>query len=92
MAGIMNEIFGAKIRKDGSSQSLKDRCATDFQLFCETYLSNSFTSPWSIKFHGWMIKKIEEIIFEHKDDETRTVIAAPRGHAKSTTGNFAQTL
>ena len=92
MAGIMNEIFGAKIRKDGSCQSLKDRCATDFQLFCETYLSNSFTSPWSIKFHGWMIKKIEEIIFEHKDDETRTVIAAPRGHAKSTTGNFAQTL
>lgn len=42
MSEIMREIFGNKLRKDAATGSMKDKCATDFKLFCEYYLSDSF--------------------------------------------------
>nr|DAO76798.1 MAG TPA: Large Terminase [Caudoviricetes sp.] len=70
---------------------MKDRCATDFKLFCEHYLSDSFRSPWS-EFHLWLIKKIESVVLDHATEETKDVTAAPRGHAKSTLTSFAMPI
>ena len=85
----MKQIFGGKLRKnDGEAQSMRDVCATDFKKFCEYYLAESFPSPWS-PFHLWLIEKIEDVVLRHSDEETRNVVAAPRGHAKSTITSFA---
>ena len=87
MADIMKEVFGGKLI-DGDGQSMRDICARDFKKFCEYYLADSFKSPWS-PFHLWMIDKIEDVVLNHNDEETRNVVAAPRGHAKSTLTSFA---
>lgn len=92
MADVMKEIFGNKLRKDSASGSFKERCATDFKLFCEHYLAESFPSPWSHDFHDWTIAKLEDITLEHSNEETRDCLAAPRGHAKSTLCSFAYPL
>lgn len=85
----MKQIFGGRLRKnDGEAQSMRDVCATDFKRFCEYYLAESFPSPWS-PFHLWLIEKIEDVVLRHSDEETRNVVAAPRGHAKSTITSFA---
>ena len=89
MADVMKEIFGSKIRKDVVEGSMKDRCARDFKLFCEHYLADSFTSPWSHEFHDWIISKLVNVTLEQSDEETRNVLASPRGHAKSTVVSFA---
>lgn len=89
MANAMKEIFGGKLRKgEGEEQSIRDICARDFKRFCEYYLADSFRSPWS-PFHLWLIEKIEDVVLRHNDEETRNVVAAPRGHAKSTLTSFA---
>ena len=92
MSEIMREIFGNKLRKDATAGSMKDKCSTDFKLFCEYYLSDSFGNNWSTEFHGWLIDKLENITLEHTDEETRTVVAAPRGHAKSTLTTYAYVI
>lgn len=88
----MKEIFGGKLRRTGDAQSMKDKCATDLKLFCEYYLADSFKSAWSEKFHLWLIEKIEDVILNHADEETRNVVASPRGHAKSTLCSFGAVL
>ena len=92
MANAMKQIFGGKLRREGAEQTMKDRCATDLRLFCEYYLADSFKSKWSDKFHLWLIEKIEDVILNHSDEETRNVVAAPRGHAKSTLTTFGSVL
>lgn len=89
MADVMKEIFGNRIRKDVATGSMKDRCSTNFKLFCEYYLAPSFPSPWSHDFHDWTINKLENITLEQSSEETRNCLAAPRGHAKSTLCSFA---
>lgn len=85
----MKQIFGGKLRKgEGETQDIRDVCARDFKKFCEYYLGDSFKSPWS-PFHLWLIDKIEDVVLNHSDEETRNVVAAPRGHAKSTLTSFA---
>ena len=91
MANAMKEIFGGQLRREGDCRSMKDICARDFRKFCEYYLADSFKSEWS-PFHLWLIGKVEDIIFHHNDEETRNVVAAPRGHAKSTLISFAFVL
>lgn len=87
---IMRELFGDSLRRVPAEGgvTMKDKCATDFKLFCEYYLAESFRSPWS-EFHLWMIEKLEHITLEQDNEETRDVTAAPRGHAKSTLISFA---
>ena len=89
MANAMKEIFGGQLRREGPSRSMKDICAQDFRKFCEYYLADSFKSDWSEKFHLWLIRKVEDVVLNHSDEETRNVVAAPRGHAKSTLISFA---
>lgn len=85
----MRQIFGERLRKGTEdAQDIRDICARDFKRFCEYYLSDSFKSPWS-PFHLWLINKIEDVVLHHGDEETRNVVAAPRGHAKSTLTSFA---
>lgn len=90
MANAMKEIFGSTLRGAESEEeaTMKDKCARDFKLFCEYYLADSFKSKWS-EFHLWLIKKIEDVVLRQYDEETRNVVAAPRGHAKSTLTSFA---
>ena len=88
---VMREIFGGKIRRKGTDATMKDKCATDFKMFCEYYLKDSFPSPWS-PFHDWLIKKLEDVTLQMNKEEVRNVIAAPRGHAKSTLCSFAYPL
>ena len=88
---LMREIFGGKIHRKGTDATMKDKCATDFKLFCEYYLKDSFPSPWS-PFHDWLIKKLEDVTLKYDKEESRNVIAAPRGHAKSTLCSFAYPL
>ena len=88
----MKEIFGTKLRRTGNGESMKDKCSTDFKLFCEYYLGNAFSSPWSKKFHFWLIDKYEDIVFNHADEETKTLICSPRSHAKSTCTSIAFNL
>lgn len=91
MANAMKQIFGGKLNREGSSRSMRDICAHDFKKFCEYYLSDSFRSEWS-SFHLWLIKKYEDIVLNHADEETRNVVASPRGHAKSTLTSFGFVL
>lgn len=88
---IMREIFGGRIRRTGGDATMKDKCATDFKQFCEYYLSESFPSPWS-PFHDWLIQKLEDVTLRLDREESRNVVAAPRGHAKSTLVSFAYPL
>lgn len=92
MANAMKKIFGGKLRREGDEQSMKDICAHDLRKFCEYYLADSFKSKWSDKFHLWLIEKIEDVILNHSDEETRNVVAAPRGHAKSTLTTFGSVI
>ena len=89
MANAMKQIFGGTLRREGDDQSMRDICAHDFKRFCEYYLADSFKSEWSEKFHLWLIHKVEDVVLNHSDEETRNVVAAPRGHAKSTLISFA---
>jgi predicted phage terminase large subunit-like protein len=67
---------------------IKEECRYDFEKFCRTFLGEQFSSTWST-FHYDLVKALENIIFNHKDEETKNVRAAPRGHAKSTFVSFA---
>lgn len=67
---------------------IKEECRYDFEKFCRTFLGDQFSSTWST-FHYDLVKALEDIIFNHKDEETKNVRAAPRGHAKSTFVSFA---
>ena len=67
---------------------IKEECRYDFEKFCRTFLGEQFSSTWST-FHYDLVKALEDIIFNHKDEETKNVRAAPRGHAKSTFVSFA---
>lgn len=89
---IMKEIFGNSLRRTGEKETPKDRAAHDFQFFCEYYLADYFTSPWSEAFHKWLIHKYEDIIFNHKDEQNKVCVSSPRGHAKSTLSSFAFVL
>lgn len=89
---VMKEIFGGRLRRTGTDTSMKDKCATDFKAFCEYYLKDSFPSPWSSTFHDWLIHKLEDVTLQMSKEETRNVVAAPRGHAKSTLVSFAYPL
>ena len=92
MADAMKEIFGTKLRRVGNGESMKDRCATDFKLFCEYYLSDAFTSPWAKKFHFWLIDKYENIVLRNDNHESKTLVCSPRSHAKSTLTSYALVL
>lgn len=67
---------------------MKEECRYDFEKFCRTFLPDQFSSTWS-SFHYDLVKALEDIIFNHKNEETKNVRAAPRGHAKSTFVSFA---
>ena len=88
------EIFGTKLRQceAGESETPKERASHDFRFFCEYYLSEYFPSPWSKGFHFWALSMLEDLALNHNNEETRTVTAAPRGHAKSTCFSFAYPL
>lgn len=85
----IREIFGnVHDEPKENDNSRVELCRKSLKTFCETYLKESFKSPWS-EFHLWLIEKCEEIVFNHTNEETRNVVAAPRGHAKSTLISFA---
>ena len=92
MANAMRQIFGGTLSRQGEAKSMRDICARDFKQFCEYYLADSFKSDWSEVFHLWLIHKVEDVVLNHSDEETRNVVAAPRGHAKSTLISFAFVL
>ena len=74
--------------EDDKYLKIKEECRYDFEKFCRTFLGEQFSSTWST-FHYDLVKALEDIIFNHKDEETKNVRAAPRGHAKSTFVSFA---
>lgn len=74
--------------EDNKYLKIKEECRYDFEKFCRTFLGEQFSSTWST-FHYDLVKALEDIIFNHKDEETKNVRAAPRGHAKSTFVSFA---
>lgn len=67
--------------EDNKYLKIKEECRYDFEKFCRTFLGEQFSSTWST-FHYDLVKALEDIIFNHKDEETKNVRAAPRGHAK----------
>lgn len=74
--------------EDNKYLKIKEECRYDFEKFCRTFLGEQFSSTWST-FHYDLVKALEDIIFNHKNEETKNVRAAPRGHAKSTFVSFA---
>lgn len=100
MSGLLEEMFGGiseevietDIKMSDAEKEkykkLKDECAKDFKKFCMVFLGSQFSSEWS-RFHYELCNDLEDMIFNHKDDETKNVRAAPRGHAKSTFVSFA---
>ena len=100
MADILAELFEDK--KEGLSlhqqmqtveerekyQKIKDECKNSIEKFCRTFFPDQFASKWS-SFHYDLCSTLEDIIFNHKNEETKNVRAAPRGHAKSTFVSFA---
>ena len=82
----MREIFGTKLRRT-VGESIEDRCANDLALFAKTYLPDMFPSDWS-SFHIETMHRLEEIMFNSPDKQTFDVVAAPRGHAKSSVVSF----
>ena len=69
-------------------EKIKEDCRYDFEKFCRTFLPEQFSSKWSI-FHYDLVRDLQDMIFNHKLEETKNVRAAPRGHAKSTFVSFA---
>lgn len=74
--------------EDDKYLKIKEECRYDFEKFCRTFLGEQFSSTWST-FHYDLVKSLEDMIFNHKNEETKNVRAAPRGHAKSTFVSFA---
>lgn len=89
---IMKEIWGNSIKRTGSDETPKDRAAHDFQFFCEYYLSDSFSSPWSEAFHKWLIKKYQDVILVNNEEQNKVCVSSPRSHAKSTLTSYAFVL
>ena len=73
--------------KDITDKTIVERCATDLELFARTFFPEYFTSEWSI-FHYEMVSYLEDIILNKRDQENKFVVAAPRGHSKSTIFTF----
>ena len=54
-------------------------CESSLRLFCETYLPDMFTIPWS-PVHLRIIRALEDVVLRSR----RIVLVAPRGTGKST--------
>lgn len=60
------------------NQTLRDRCETDFELFCEVFFPHYCEYPFN-KFHSDCFA-----FYRQNQDGARVVDCAPRGYAKST--------
>lgn len=91
--GILDEIFQncPTDTKVNSDASLKERCSTDLELFARSYFPHYFSNTWS-QFHYNMVNRLEDITLNKQDDENKLVVAAPRGHAKSTIFTFLKIM
>lgn len=90
---ILGNILGIqKVEQQASNElSLKERCATDLELFARTYFPNYFNNEWSI-FHYDMVQYLEDITLNRRERENKLVVTAPRGHAKSTIFTFLKIM
>lgn len=97
---VLSEIFGdavnqvdvhstmQNVKERKANEALKEKCRYSFEAFCREFFPDQFSSEWS-RFHYELCATLEDIIFNHKNEETKNVRAAPRGHAKSTFVSFA---
>lgn len=101
MSGVLEELFGDTASSPDPLDSnytndderkqcekIKEECRYDFEKFCKTFLPDQFSSEWS-KFHHELCQDLEDMLFNHQEEETKNVRAAPRGHAKSTYVSYA---
>ncbi len=81
---LRSMLAGARAAFDKDTPQIRtarvDRARKDFDYFKETYFPHYFSAP-AAPFHREMVR----LAVKH----TRVVIAAPRGHAKSTVVTFA---
>lgn len=89
MGDILAELFSGKIKDDKAfeDKNIVEQCATDLELFARTFFPEYFKSEWST-FHYEMVEFLEDIILRKQDIENKFVVAAPRGHSKSTIFTF----
>ena len=89
MGDVLAELFSGKItdNKAFEDKTLVEQCATDLELFARSFFPEYFKSEWST-FHYEMVEFLEDIILRKKDIENKFVVAAPRGHSKSTIFTF----
>lgn len=94
---MANDLLGLIIteKSDGSinphDESMKAKCAKDFKLFCQTYLSEVFTSAFC-EFHDDVFLTCQSAILDHHNDKQHICRAAPRGHGKSQVISFGLPL
>jgi predicted phage terminase large subunit-like protein len=83
LLNINNEVIPTDKSGDFSF-SLKERCATDFELYCKSYFPDVFTSEFC-EFHKDVFKKIQNYILNNDYSGLKKYLcrAAPRGHGKS---------
>lgn len=85
MANILDEILGDN-QATYSNDEIQ-QCATDLEKFARKYFPEYFGNTWC-DFHYDMVGFLEDIILRKKQKENKFVVAAPRGHAKSTIFTF----
>ena len=81
---ILESILAGDSGKSGVSLGLsdKERCRHSLVEFAKTYLSE-FVTDELCPFHVDIAGHFEDLTFNHKDERTYSVIAAPRGFGKS---------
>ena len=61
---------------------MKQRCATDLELFCKYYFADIFSSEFC-EFHHDVFKTLEDTVLNRSTEKQYICRAAPRGHGKS---------
>jgi predicted phage terminase large subunit-like protein len=89
MSDILQQLLGNKADQSDLNKTLSmvETCAKDLEQFARYFFPEYFTSEWS-SFHYDMVNYLQDIILNRQDVENKFVVAAPRGHSKSTIFTF----
>lgn len=88
---ILSQILTENNTSGTYDKTLKEKCATNLELFCMTYFPDVFSSEFC-EFHRELFEVIENTVLNKSNEKSYICRAAPRGHGKSQIISFAVPL
>lgn len=82
LSQIINEDTDVNSGSNQYDKSMKQKCATDLELFCKYYFPDVFSSEFC-EFHYDVFHTLEDAILNNPKKKQHICRAAPRSHGKS---------